>query len=269
MSYWRWLVVISLVFIVLEQLLPWREGQRLLRRAWLRDVAFLALNGHFFSLWTAALTGAAALAATKGLRAVGLELKGFQVTQWPVAAQFVAFLVLSDFLQWCIHNLLHRVPWLWTFHKVHHSITTMDWIGNWRFHWMEIVVYKSLQWLPLAWLGASPEAVFAVAVVTTIWGDFNHANLDVGLGPLGYLLNSPRMHLWHHDQSSEGGAAKNFAIVFSLWDHLFGTAFWPRDRSPERLGYPGMEEMPRTLTGEILWPLTSRGDRPEAQGTRP
>jgi len=50
------------------------------------------------------------------------------------------------------HNLLHRVPWLWTFHKVHHSITTMDWIGNWRFHWMEIVVYKTLQWLPLAWL---------------------------------------------------------------------------------------------------------------------
>jgi hypothetical protein len=47
----------------------------------------------------------------------------------------------------------------WTFHKVHHSITTMDWIGNWRFHWIEIVVYKSLQWLPLAWLNASPEAI--------------------------------------------------------------------------------------------------------------
>ena len=139
--------------------------------------------------------------------------------RWPFLAQFVAFLVLADFLQWCIHNLLHRVPWLWTFHKVHHSITTMDWIGNWRFHWVEIVVYKSLQWLPLAWLDASPEAVFAVAVVTTVWGDFNHANLDVGLGPLGYLLNSPRMHLWHHDQSSEGGVAKNFGIVLSVWDY--------------------------------------------------
>ena len=84
-------------------------------------------------------------------------------------------------------------------------------------------VYKSLQWLPLALLGASPEAVFAVALVTTIWGDLNHANLDVGLGPLGYLLNSPPMHLWHHDQSSEGGAAKNFGIVFSVWDFVFGT----------------------------------------------
>jgi sterol desaturase/sphingolipid hydroxylase (fatty acid hydroxylase superfamily) len=91
--------------------------------------------------------------------------------------------------------------------------------------------------------------------VTTIWGDFNHANLDAGLGPLGYVLNNPRMHLWHHDQSSEGGVAKNFGVVFSAWDFLFGTAYWPRERSPERLGYPGMEEMPRSFHGQLLWPV--------------
>jgi sterol desaturase/sphingolipid hydroxylase (fatty acid hydroxylase superfamily) len=111
---------------------------------------------------------------------------------------------------------------------------------------------------PLAWLDASPEAVVAVAVVTTLWGDFNHANLDVGLGPLGYLLNSPRMHLWHHDQSSEGGVAKNFGIVFSAWDFLFGTAHWPSDRSPARLGYPGDEEMPSSLLDQLTWPLSRR-----------
>jgi sterol desaturase/sphingolipid hydroxylase (fatty acid hydroxylase superfamily) len=259
MTYWHWLVAISLAFILLENLFPWREGQRVLRRGWLRDVAFLTLNGHLFSLWTAALAGAAALAATKGLRVLGLQLERSPVAQWPVAAQFVAFLVLSDFLQWCIHNLLHRVPWLWTFHKVHHSITTMDWIGNWRFHWMEIVVYKTIQWLPLAWLNASPGVVFAVAVVTTVWGDFNHANLDVGLGRLGYVLNSPRMHLWHHDQSSEGGTAKNFGVVLSVWDHIFRTAYWPRERSPEQLGYPGMAEMPPSFHGQALWPVTRIG----------
>jgi sterol desaturase/sphingolipid hydroxylase (fatty acid hydroxylase superfamily) len=229
-----------------------------------RDLGFLALNGRFFSPLIAALNGAAAVAATQGLRAMGLRLDGSPVAEWPLAAQFLAFLVLADFLQWCIHNLLHRVPCLWTFHKVHHSIDTMDWIGNWRFHWMEIVVYKTLQLLPLAWLNAPPAAVFAVAVVTTLWGDFNHANLDVGLGPLGYVLNNPRMHIWHHDQSSEGGAAKNFGIVLSVWDHLFGTAYWPRARSPEQLGYPGMQEMPETFHGQVLWPLTrARRAQPE------
>lgn len=257
MTYLYWLAGTSILFIALERLVPWRREPRLLRPGWLRDLAFLALNGHLFSLLTAGLTGAAALAATRGLQALGLRLEGSPVPHWPWLAQFFAFLVLADFLQWCTHNLLHRVPWLWTFHKVHHSITAMDWIGNWRFHWMEILVYKSLLWLPLAWLDAGPQAVFVVAVVTTVWGDFNHANLDVGLGPLGYVLNTPRMHLWHHDQSSEGGKAKNFGVVLSAWDFIFGTAYWPRDRSPERLGYPGMEEMP-TGVGQMLWPIARR-----------
>ena len=259
MAYVYWLAAISLVFLLLERLFPWRKGQPAFRPGWRRDLGFVVLNGHLFSLWTAALTGAAALAATKALGSLGLRLDGSPVPEWPFFTQLLAFLVLADFLQWCVHNLLHRVPALWTFHKVHHSITTMDWIGNWRFHWMEIVVYKSLQWLPLAWLNASPTVVLAVAVVTTVWGDFNHANLDVGLGPMGYLLNSPRMHLWHHDQSSEGGVAKNFGIVLSVWDFLFGTAYWPRQRSPARLGYPGIEEMPTSFPRQVLWPLTRHG----------
>lgn len=264
MSYLHWLIAVSVAFVVLERLFPWRKGQPLLRRGWIRDLGFLALNGRFFSPLIAALNGAAAVAATQGLRAMGLRLEGSPIAEWPLVAQFLAFVVLADFFQWCIHNLLHRVPWLWTFHKVHHSIDTMDWIGNWRFHWMEIVVYKTLQWLPLAWLNASPQAVFVVAVVTTLWGDFNHANLNVSLGPLGYVLNNPRMHLWHHDQSAEGGAAKNFGIVLSVWDHLFGTAYWPRQRNPEQLGYPGMQEMPDTFHGQVLWPLTRRREaRPE------
>ena len=50
-----------------------------------------------------------------------------------------------DFIQWGIHRLLHRVPFLWGFHKVHHSIIEMDWNGSMRFHWLEIVGYRSLQ----------------------------------------------------------------------------------------------------------------------------
>lgn len=256
MSYLYWLLGISALFVLLERLFPWRERQSFLRPGLLRDLGFLAINGHLFSLITATLSGATALAATRLLHTTGVRLDASPIAHWPFFGQFLGFLLLSDFLQWCVHNLLHRVPWLWTFHKVHHSITTMDWIGNWRFHWMEILIYKSLQWLPLAWLNASPEATFAVAVVGTLWGDFNHANLNVGLGPLGFVLNSPRMHLWHHDLSSEGGVAKNFGIVFSLWDFLFRTAYWPRTRSPHQLGYPGIEEMPASLTGQVGWPIS-------------
>jgi sterol desaturase/sphingolipid hydroxylase (fatty acid hydroxylase superfamily) len=159
-----------------------------------------------------------------------------------------------------VHNLLHRVPLLWKFHKVHHSIHQMDWAGAFHFHWVEVVVYKSLLYLPLAVLGGSAEAIFAAAVFSTFWGHFNHANLDVGIGPLSYVFNSPRMHLWHHDSSTEGGAAKNFGIVFALWDFLFGTAYWPRERAPERIGYAGDEEMPRDLPRQLVFPALKRRD---------
>ncbi len=255
MSYAGWLVAITLLFVALERLFAWRPEQRLFRPGWLRDLGFLALNGHFFSLWTAALTAGTAVLATRTLAGFGLPTRPSPVGRWPLALQFVVLLLASDFLQWCVHNLLHRVPLLWIFHKVHHSISTMDFVGSFRFHWLEIVVYKAAQWLPLTLLGASGEAVLAVAVFGTFWGDLNHANLNLGLGPLGYVLNSPRMHLWHHDASDEGGVGKNFGIVLSLWDYLFRTAYWPRDRSPLRLGYPGDAEMPDGLLGQVAWPL--------------
>ena len=193
--------------------------------------------------------------------------RGWLDTQ-PIALQFGIYLVAGDFLQWCVHNLLHRVPWLWQFHKVHHSIHTMDWIGNFRFHWMEVVVYRSLLFLPLTWLGGSPEPLFAVAIFSTFWGHCNHVNLDIDLGRLGYVFNSPRMHLWHHDNSSEGGKAKNFGIVLSLWDFALGTAYWPRDRAPARLGYSGDSEMPSDLPRQLVFPL-ARVRQAGSQGTAP
>jgi sterol desaturase/sphingolipid hydroxylase (fatty acid hydroxylase superfamily) len=262
-SYVHWLVGISLLFAVLERLFPWRT-QPLLREGWARDLGFLAVNGHLFGTLAAPLTAALALEATSLLRSGGLAPERSPIETWPFPAQLVTFLVVSDFLQWTIHVLLHRIPALWAFHKVHHAIHVMDFVGNFRFHWMEIVVYKTLQWLPLAYLGAPGEVLLPVAVFTTLWGDFNHSNLNLSLGPLGRVFNNPRMHLWHHDASDEGGVAKNFGIVFSLWDYLFRTAYWPRDRSPERLGYPGDESMPPGLLGELIWPV-ARGRRVSAR----
>ncbi len=56
-SYLHWLVAISLAFVVLERLFPWRKGQALLRPGWARDLGFRAIYGHLFSLLTAGVNG--------------------------------------------------------------------------------------------------------------------------------------------------------------------------------------------------------------------
>src|SRR5262249_37816387 len=159
--------------------------------------------------------------------------------------------------------LLHRVPWLWEFHKVHHSIQELDWIGNFRFHWMEIVVYQGLTYLPLMILGAGDGVVLAVAVVSTLIGDLNPANLDISWGPLRFALNSPRMHVWHHDLEwpADRPHGVNFGIVLSAWDWIFGTAHWPSagqspGQQPRELGFPGIAGFPRGLLGRLLYPVS-------------
>ncbi|MEZ4765120.1 MAG: sterol desaturase family protein [Calditrichia bacterium] len=57
------------------------------------------------------------------------------LSDYPLWAQFIIFFILKDFIEWNIHRMLHTIPWLWEFHKLHHSIEEMDWIGNFRFHW--------------------------------------------------------------------------------------------------------------------------------------
>ncbi len=260
-NWFHWLVAISLFFLVAERLRPARPSQRVLREQLANDAFYLVFNGRLYTLLLGGLVAWVASQTRAGLALLSLlPAQGWLAGQ-PFALQALVYLVLRDFLEWSVHVLLHRVPFLWQFHKVHHSIRELDWIGHFRFHWMEIVVSRSLTYVPLLWLGGDYEPLLATWVLATIWGHFNHSNLDVGIGPLGYVFNSPRMHAWHHDASDEGGVAKNFGLTLSLWDHLFGTAYWPRDRAPERLGYPGDEDMPASLPRQLAFPLARvRGD---------
>ncbi|MDP2311983.1 MAG: sterol desaturase family protein [Pseudomonadota bacterium] len=242
------LAAISAAVALLERLVPARPSQPALRQGLWSDVAYLVFNGHFLGV------GLALLAAWTLDPLLGARFDLHLASGWPLWLQAVVATVLLDFAQWTIHNLLHRVPWLWEFHKVHHSVRDgeMDWIVSFRFHWVEVVVYKTLQYLPLALMGFAGEALMFHAVFGTLVGHLNHANLDWGHGWWRYVLNSPRMHLWHHD--ADAVHARNFGIIFSAWDWLFGTAHLP-DHPPRRIGFVGQEAMPSDFFRRSLWPL--------------
>ncbi len=256
LPYWAHLIWISIAFMVLERLFPWRR-QALLRPGWITDLIYLVFNGHFLSL----LMAPVALWLASRIDGLVVPLAGrAHLAGWAPWAQFLVAFFVIDFMQWCVHNLLHRVPWLWPFHKVHHSITTMDWAGSMRFHWLEVVVYKSLQYLPLLLLGFDARVLFFLALFSTAMGHFNHSNMSVPMGPLRYLFNHPTMHIWHHDHTLHLRAGCNFGINLSLWDWLFGTADMPADtEQPQRLGFDGIEGFPAQVLSQQLVPLTLFG----------
>ncbi len=110
MIYWQWLLGVSLFFLVAERLRPARRRQRFLRPQLGNDLFYLAFNGHFYAVLLGGLTGSIALHAREFLRPVlPFSEDGGALADLPAAAQFALFLVVSDFLQWSVHLVLHRV----------------------------------------------------------------------------------------------------------------------------------------------------------------
>jgi sterol desaturase/sphingolipid hydroxylase (fatty acid hydroxylase superfamily) len=257
-GYFFWLLIISIFCWILERLVPWRKEQKAFRKQIGQDFFWLVFNGHFAGVLLAYLTFW--IATHINTLFVNLNFPAPDtlnvVSEAPVWLQFIVYFILSDFIEWCVHNLLHRVSWMWEFHKLHHSIMELDWIGNFRFHWMEIIIYRTVKYFPLVILAIGSDIILTIAIVATLIGHLNHSNLKTDYGIFRYILNSPRFHVWHHDFIMQGKHGQNFAIVFSIWDWIFGTAFYPADREqPASLGFDRMDKFPKTLFRRLLYPL--------------
>ena len=106
----------------------------------------------------------------------------------------------------------------------------------------------------LVFFGFRWEALMFHAIFGTLIGHLNHSNLNLGHGPWRYVLNSPRMHIWHHDYDGTAKTTVNYGIIFSCWDWIFGTAKMPAD-PPAHLGFDGVETFPDNFFSQEIWPI--------------
>ncbi len=255
-NYLYWLIGVSLLFFLIEIVAPWRKDQKKFRKDFWLDLFYVFFNFFLFSLviYNAASDVVVTL-FNNLLASVGItNLVSIEISSWPVWVQLLLLFVLRDFIHWNVHRLLHRVPFLWEFHKVHHSVEELGFAAHLRFHWMENVVYQALQYVPLAMIGFGIDDYFVVYMAALAIGHFNHSNITVPLGPLRYLLNNPQMHIWHHAADWPQGHPHgiNFGLSLSLWDYLFGTAVIPHDGRDIKLGFPGSERFPTTFVSQNL-----------------
>ena len=144
---------------------------------------------------------------------------------------------------------------MWEFHKVHHSVEEMGFAAHLRYHWMENIIYRTFEYIPLTMIGFGINDFFVVHIFTLAVGHLNHANIYLPLGPLKYLLNTPQMHLWHHaEHLPKGIYGVNYGITLSLWDYLFGQAYLPNPKPNIRLGFKGVKHFPRTFWKQMTYP---------------
>jgi len=111
-------------------------------------------------------------------------------------------------------------------------------------------------YIPLAMIGFSLKDFFYMHVFTILIGHLNHSNLNLSYGPLKYILNNPKMHIWHHAKAlPENGSAVNFGISLSLWDYLFKTDYIPSTGKDIPLGFEEIEKYPESFIGQTIEPF--------------
>lgn len=257
-NYFYWLIGISLVVYALERLFPWRKEQPAIREDFWLDVFYMFFNFFIFGLvGYIAISNVVSQAFNDLLASIGIRnLVALNVAKWPYWSQLLLMFVVRDFVQWNVHRLLHYVPFLWQFHKVHHSVRQMGFAAHLRYHFMETIVYRTIEYIPLAMIGFGIQDFILVHLFAIVIGHLNHANFYLPLGPLQYILNSPQMHIWHHAKElPKGSYGVNYGITLSVWDYLFGTVWMPGDGRDIKLGFEEVDEYPHEFFNQMSKPF--------------
>ncbi len=190
-NYFYWLIFVSLFFFMLEAFRPWRKNQPIFRKDFWLDFFYMFFNFFLFSLiiYNAA-SDVIVHIFNNGIESVtGFNIQASNPLRTaPMWSVLLIGFIVRDFVQWWVHRLLHRVEFLWNFHKVHHSVEEMGFAAHLRYHWMETVVYRSIEYIPLALLGIGLYDFFVIHIFALTIGHYNHSNFRVSGKITGALL---------------------------------------------------------------------------------
>ena len=179
----------------------------------------VAMMNWLLLLALAALTLAIAEAATR--REIGV----LHLVSLSSPFHFCGALLLYDMWSYWWHRINHRVPFLWRFHRMHHSDPAMDVSTATRFHPGEIFLSSLIRLLVIPVIGVPAAALVVYDGVQLANTQFHHANislfrwLDRGVR---YVLVSPNMHKVHHSPLRVE-TDSNYSSVLSVWDRIFGS----------------------------------------------
>lgn len=225
------LVLLGLLFTPIERKWPLIR-RRFFRPLWFTDALHVLLTGVLAN--AAALVGIVAAWLLVGWWAPPSLQAAIQGQ--PMAWQIVEVVVLGNLIGYWAHRWSHEVPFLWRFHKIHHSSKELDWLAAARRHPLEETWNALVFGVPLIFLGFQVTQVAAVQVAQVLWAIFIHANVSIRFPLLRQIVATPEFHHWHH--SADPRRHNTNYSIFPWLDRLFGTYYQPGWRTQD-FGVPG------------------------------
>lgn len=242
------ILMVALIFIPIEILFG-RLKQKIFRKNWQTDL-YHFLFSHLLIQVTSFLILLPSLYV--GAKIAQPEIQAW-IQQQHIVIQFFEVLFLADLTQYWVHRAFHKIPFLWKFHSVHHSVTEMDWLAGSRLHLFDIVVTRGITLIPLFILGFQIEALQAYLVFIAFWATFLHINTRFQKSHLSHYFALPIYHHWHH-ASETAAIDKNFAVHLPIIDKMFGSFYLPKDKWPDSYGI-SVKNFPKTYWQQTIYPF--------------
>ena len=194
------------------------------------------------------------LAVQFAMQQSGGLLPALHLPVWLLIALSVLLLDLVVYLQ---HRLMHRIPWLWRLHRVHHCDEDFDVSLAVRFHPLEIALSMGIKLSVIALLGAPAIAVLIFELALSAGALWTHTRLALPDGLerwVRWMFITPTLHRVHHrlfksDQDS------NFGSTISLWDYLFRSFRADAQSKIPGFGTLPSNQTPHSLLGLLLAPF--------------
>lgn len=194
------------------------------------------------------------------------------LSDWPFWPTLLGIVITAEFCMYWVHRWSHlkrQHPWfnpLWRLHRTHHTAKYVNVLLHFRVNLFWAIV-SPLTWVhSLAfYLGLEKPAVTSI-LLFSIWGIFTHSHFrwdDVirrhrlfgrPFRALEHFIVSPGIHHSHHGYGKDGKHYRNFGLLLSVFDWLFGTLHIPEGR-PHRYGLP--DRTPHWAE-EVFYPLFRR-----------
>ena len=242
-----------LLFLSLELIKPYREPSVAKTRRIEINIGLAILNSILIGLIFSGATIKSAFYVTE--HHLGL----LNIVNLPRWLGIILALLFLDFMLYVWHLLNHTVPFLWRFHRVHHSDLNMDVSTAARFHCGEILISGVIKIGLIFFSGAGLVGIFLFEVILVLAAQFQHSSLAVPPRleqALWKFLAPPAMHRIHHSVKIQE-RNRNYGTILSLWDRIFGTLRTDVDqdgiiiglgayRDPGRLKFPHLLRMPFT-----------------------
>lgn len=180
---------------------------------------------------------------------------GLWPSEWPLLAQIALVLVVGELPGYWVHRWQHQWDGLWRFHAVHHSAPRLYWLNAGRFHPIDSLMTFAPSYLLLVIMGCGEVMLAYFGLITAIHGIFQHANIQLRLGPLNWFFSMAELHRWHHSKTVYE-SNHNYGQTVSVWDWVFGTRFLPAGRTPpEDIGIADLHAFPMTWWAQLQSPF--------------